>query len=602
MYQTAPSQHHLQLAAPPPYPGIEESSSAATHQSLFEDSDNGSNWSDSESEKSTYRDDKTSTGARVNVITRRHRPLPRRNPAVSEPYAGQGDWDDSPYPRRPGGQLYSPTNLYPSTGEPYSQPQPPLGPHPQAQHRPTHSSTLPPGQKDMAHENPFAPRSVPWHGQYAAPYSSNPPAPLYEPHPAWYPGAEYGYAPPNAAHFSAVPPGPYPYPEPMTEYYRGHVPFQNPPNPPPASESAPLPRGRRRRPPAAEASPQEHDLDSLQQRIRAVEIDGQQAEGLRQAKRERAQVERQRREMDRLRQDINADIRDAVDDIRREIQMVQSESHSEPGRAPSRMDGGGGGGEHDVLMQEIAQLIEGKRRLQPQDHAPGAAFRRGSQAGPGSARGSRIDAELRSEVETIVYDILGGSDVAPRGHRRAPSRSFHGRRAASDDFHPRTATQADDPRSWAQEAYYRGVNPAAGNPASTHRQADEREWVGVPPKSRRPRSQREDTGGAGAPRSQGAGVHQQQPPPPQAGILKHHAGANAAYPRTMAYQDSMAAGPAAAHADAAAFFTEDESDDQEVFPKREASYPEFHAGHPDLRHQVQLPRAPKPPYLRQGEM
>ncbi|KAK1976058.1 hypothetical protein LZ30DRAFT_785816 [Colletotrichum cereale] len=679
MYKTAPSQHHLQLAAPSPYPGLEGSRNAAPRQSPFGDSDNASDWSDSESEESTCRDDRASTGAGVNVITRRHRRLPRRDPVPNETYADQGGWDENRYTPRSGGQAVPytpyglPTRPFPPTGDlPYSQPQAPLGTHPQSQHHPPRSDPLPPGQNDMAHENPFAPlpRSVPWNGHQAGPYGNSPPAPVYEPHPPWHRAAEYGYAPPNPAHFSAVPPGPYPYPNSRAQYYGGYAPAHNPPDPPLSSEPAPPPRRRRRRPPQAEASPQEHELDRLQRRLRTVEIDGQHAEDLRQAKRERAQAERQQWEMERLRQDIErsfkTDIRDAVDDIRREIHMSQSEWHSDPGRAPSRMDGGGG--EQDVLMQEVKQFIEGKRRLQPQDQAPGAAFRNGSQAGPGSARESRIDPELRSELESIVYDILGGSDVAPRRHRRASSRSVHGR-AASDGFHPRVAATRVDHRDWRRETYDGGVRPAAsadpvglgrspvrvafdqngyaGPSAAATRPTDERDWLGVPRKSRR-RPRREDAGVPGPPQVQEAGLHRQpqRQPPPQASNARYHSGASAPHPgswgvagggeeavfsaRAMAYQDSISnngarlgglgpgqqpAGPASrrgaygravAHEDededTAAFFTDDESDGPEVFPKRDASYPEFPAGHPDLRHRVQLPRAPKPPYLRQAGM
>ncbi|EFQ26933.1 hypothetical protein CGRA01v4_07929 [Colletotrichum graminicola] len=666
MYQTAPSRHHLQLAAPPPYPGIKESRNATSHQSLFADSDNGSDWNDSEPEQTTHRDDRASTGDRVKVTTRQRMPLPRRKPVVVEPDTDQGSWDDGQYQGRSGGQAVPyahyglPNNPFPPpAGDPYVQPQPPLGPHPQVQYHPPQSGPLPPGQQGMAYENPFAPSVMPWHGQQAGPYGSNPPAPLYEPHPAWYPAAGYGNVPPNPAHLSTVPPEPYPYPDPVTDYRRGHVPIQDPPNPSPTFEPAPPPRRRRRSPPAAEAPPPEHDLDHLQRRLRAVEIDSQNAEALRQAEKERARVGRQKREMDRLRHDFNASLREAVDDIRREIQMGQSESHSEPGRTPSRMDsgggrragglaaperaiygdrdvwaergesGGGGGGEQDVLMREIAQFIEGKRRLQPQDHAPGAAFRTGLQTGPGSARGSRMDPELRSEVEMIVYDMLGGSDVGPRRHRRASSRFRGG--AASDSFNPRIAAQVD-PRNWPQEAYDVGVSPAPVN-----RLADEREWLGVPRKARRPRPRQEDTGGAGAPQTQGPGSHQQQPPPPQANTSRHQAGASALSPRAwgagggggggeeeaapstraMVYQNSIAnngaRGPghpgglarqggayvgAAGYEneDAAGFFTDDESDDPEVFRKRDASYPEFRA------ERVQLPRAPKPPHLRQAGM
>ncbi|KAK1995622.1 hypothetical protein LX36DRAFT_582019, partial [Colletotrichum falcatum] len=619
--------HHLQVAAPHPYPGVEQGRNAALHQSLFADSDNGSNWSDSEAETSNCQDDKAST----RVVIRRQRAPPRRNLVVNEPNADQGDWDNSRYPRRPGGQVLhtayrSPTKPYPAAGDPYFQSQPPLGHDPQVHHRPAYSGPLPPVHKDMAYKYPFTPGSMPQHGHQTGPYSSYPPGPVYEPQQAWHPAAEYGHVPPSPEYLSADAPGAYPYPDPTVPYCRGHVPFDNSPNPPTKSEPTAPPRIRQRRPPADETHPQEHDLDNIQRRLRAVEIEGQHAKVLRQTGKERAQAEQQRREIDLLRQDIersHAGILDAFDDIRREIQMSQSESHSEPSRLPLRMDmGDSGGGEKDVLMREIAQFIEGKRRLQPQEHAAGAAFRQGSQGGLRSTRGSRLDPELRSEVETIVYDILGGSDVGPRGHWRASLRSHGG--AASDSFRPRTARQVD-PRNWAQETLDGGgrVKPST----AANRPADEKDWVGsVPRKSGRPRSRREDGGGKDAIQTHGARFHHQQPLPPHGSISRQQAGAKAPDSRgwgveggggkeavfsdkAMAYQDSIANGAYGATAahddqDPAGSFTDDESDEAEVLPKREARYPEFPAGHPDLRYRAQLPPppAPKPPNLRQTGM
>ncbi|GKT80650.1 hypothetical protein ColTof4_13073 [Colletotrichum tofieldiae] len=493
------------------------------------------------------------------------------------------------------------------------------------------------------------------------------------------------YLPPNLGPSYAAPPPPYPYTDPRTQYPGGDMHAQYQPVSPPIFETAPPPPPRRRRrPPMTGVPPQEQDFEHLQRRLRAVEIENRQEKNLRQAQ---DQAERQKLDMntkvDQLRKDIErsfrTEIRDAVNDIRREIQLSQSESQSEPGRAPSRMDSSRRGytatarsvhgdrgfwaereGEgQDVLMQEIAQFIEGKRKLQPQAATSGAAFGNGEQAGPGSARGSRIDPELRSELETIVYDMLGGSDIVQRHHRRPSSRPMSGR-AASDGYEPRAAPQVD-PRGWHHETYNGGMDPAPANPfvsrrssvrvafdqngyarpnAAPHRPTDERDWLGVPRKSRRSRPRREDAGESTAPRMQNASLPQQPPPPQtQPSNPRNLPGTNAQDPRfyaqggngeaafsgsAMAYQGSInhngmqeaglgnPARPPSRHGGyrhaapyeddhVGDFFTEDESDDSEVFPKRDASYPVFPAGHPDLRHQVQLPRAPEPgPYLRQA--
>ncbi|OHW92212.1 hypothetical protein CSPAE12_09223 [Colletotrichum incanum] len=534
----------------------------------------------------------------------------------------------------------------------------------------------------MEHENPFAPRPVPWNGHQAGLHSNNA-APLgYEPQPVWPSTAEY--SPPDSGPFYAAPPPTHPYTDPRTQYHGGDMPAQYPPDPLPVSEHAPPPPPcRRRRPPTTGVPSQEHDLEHIQRRLRAVEIENRQEKSLRQARREQDQAERQKLEMDtkvdQLRKDIErslkAEIRDAVNDIRREIQLSQSESQSEPGRVPSRMDSSRRGytatarsvhGDRgvwaereeegqDVLMQEIAQFIEGKRKLQSQAFGSGMAFGNGAQAGPGSARGSRIDPELRSEIETIIHDMLGESDIVQRHPRRPSSRPVSGR-AASDGYGPRTAPLVD-PRGWHHETYNAGVKPAPANPfvsrrspvrvafdqndyagprAAANRPTDERDWLGVPRKSRRSRLRREDAGEPTAPQMQSASLPQ-QPSPPQTSSPRHQPGTNAQAPifwgeggsgeagfsgSAMAYQESInlngmqqgglgnPARPlsrrdeyrhAATYEDeyVGGILTDDESDDSDVFRKRDASYPVFPAGHPDLRHQVQLPRAPEPgPYLR----
>ncbi|CCF39100.1 hypothetical protein CH063_02059 [Colletotrichum higginsianum] len=539
----------------------------------------------------------------------------------------------------------------------------------------------------MAHENPFAPIPGPWNGQQASPYHNNTLPPTYGPQPMWPPAPEY--APPGPGPFSPVAPAtPYAYSAPRTQPYGGYMPTQHPPDPPRESRHASPFRPRRPRPPPGEVPSQEDEVNRLRRRVRAMEMEGHRERDLRQASRERDQAERQKWEMDvkvdQLRKDIErsfkADIRDAVNDIRKEIQTSLSESQSEPGRAPSRMDSSRRGyagsarsvhgdrdvwvdrdGEHqDVLMQEIAKIMDGKRMLQPQDSTSGAAFRGGTQAGRGSARGSRIDPELRSEVETIIYDILGGSDPGQRHYRRPSSRSFN-RGTASDDYDPRTEASGY-PRNRYRDTHDGGVNPALANryglrrspgqvtfdqndytipSAAPSHPADERPWLGVPHRSRRPRRRGEDVAGPSDPRTYGPSL-QQQPLATQANNLRTQPGTHAPDPRhwaggsngeavssagatAMAYQDRMNNSgvrqgeqgnparplgrrgervPAAAAAatyedeDAGELFTDDdESDNGEVFPKRDATYPEFLAGHPDLRHQ--LPRVPDPrPHLR----
>ncbi|GKT88775.1 hypothetical protein Ct61P_06625 [Colletotrichum tofieldiae] len=415
--------------------------------------------------------------------------------------------------------------------------------------------------------------------------------------------------------------------------------------------------------------PQEQDFEHLQRRLRAVEIENRQEKNLRQAQ---DQAERQKLDMntkvDQLRKDIErsfrTEIRDAVNDIRREIQLSQSESQSEPGRAPSRMDSSRRGytatarsvhgdrgfwaereGEgQDVLMQEIAQFIEGKRKLQPQAATSGAAFGNGAQAGPGSARGSRIDPELRSELETIVYDMLGGSDIVQRHHRRPSSRPMSGR-AASDGYEPRAAPQVD-PRGWHHETYNGGMDPA--RPIHLFPDVRQSGW----PSTRtamQDRAQRQidlptrGTGWECRVNREGPALDERTPENrlllgcrmPVSRNNHPHPKLNQATRETFLARmrripDSMPkeatakplsaveaglgnpARPPSRHGGyrhaapyeddhVGDFFTEDESDDSEVFPKRDASYPVFPAGHPDLRHQVQLPRAPEPgPYLRQA--
>ncbi|GJC98763.1 hypothetical protein ColKHC_07589 [Colletotrichum higginsianum] len=172
-------------------------------------------------------------------------------------------------------------------------------------------------------------------------------------------------------------------------------------------------------------------------------MEGHRERDLRQASRERDQAERQKWEMDvkvdQLRKDIErsfkADIRDAVNDIRKEIQTSLSESQSEPGRAPSRMDSSRRGyagsarsvhgdrdvwvdrdGEHqDVLMQEIAKIMDGKRMLQPQDSTSGAAFR-GERKRAGGRRedhGSIPSCGARSRPSSTTYleDLIRDSDT-----------------------------------------------------------------------------------------------------------------------------------------------------------------------------------------------
>ncbi|KZL72924.1 hypothetical protein CT0861_03579 [Colletotrichum tofieldiae] len=685
MYQTAQLPLHLQLA-PSPHPGNEGYRNAAPQHSLSRDSDNESNWSDSEFEEPSNRDIKPQTGIDANAVSRRKRQPSRLYPVVNETYADQGDWNQNQYARRPGGQAVPYHHHYkpvPPAEDPYIQPQQPLGSHPQVQQHPPQEASLPPGQNNMEHENPFAPRPVLWNGHPARPYGNIIPPPGYESQPVWPSTADY--LPPNLGPSYAAPPPPYPYTDPRTQYPGGDMHAQYQPVSPPIFETAPPPPPRRRRrPPMTGVPPQEQDFEHLQRRLRAVEIENRQEKNLRQAQ---DQAERQKLDMntkvDQLRKDIErsfrTEIRDAVNDIRREIQLSQSESQSEPGRAPSRMDSSRRGytatarsvhgdrgfwaereGEgQDVLMQEIAQFIEGKRKLQPQAATSGAAFGNGAQAGPGSARGSRIDPELRSELETIVYDMLGGSDIVQRHHRRPSSRPMSGR-AASDGYEPRAAPQVD-PRGWHHETYNGGMDPAPANPfvsrrssvrvafdqngyarpsAAPNRPTDERDWLGVPRKSRRSRPRREDAGESTAPRMQNASLPQQPPPPQtQPSNPRNLPGTNAQDPRfyaqggngeaafsgsAMAYQGSInhngmqeaglgnPARPPSRHGGyrhaapyeddhVGDFFTEDESDDSEVFPKRDASYPVFPAGHPDLRHQVQLPRAPEPgPYLRQA--
>ncbi|WQF88299.1 hypothetical protein CDEST_13313 [Colletotrichum destructivum] len=693
MYQAAPLQGHLQLT-PSSYPGNEGHRNAPTHQqSLFgdnSDSDSASNWSDSESEKSTYRDDRAETGPGINPLSRRRRPLHLRNPIPSETYADQGDWDQNQPNPRSGGQAVPytrPLGTFPSTGGGYTQPQPPPGLHP-FQHQPTHSGSLPPGQNNMAHENPFAPIPGPWNSQQARPYHNNTLPPTYGPQPMWPPAPEY--APPYPGPFSTVAPAtPYAYPPPKTQPYGGYMPTQHPADPPRESRHASPFRPRRPRPPAGEVPSQEDEVNRLRRRVRDMEMEGHRERDLRQASREREQAERQKWEMDvkvdQLRKDIErsfkSDIRDAVNDIRKEIQTSLSESQSEPGRVPSRMDSGRrgyagsarsvhgdgdiwaerGGEYQDALMQETTRMKEGRRMLHPQDSTSGAAFRHGMQADRGSARGSRIDPELRSEVETIIYDIIGGSELGQRHYRRPLSRSFN-RGTASDSYDPRTEAW-DYPRNRYPDTHDGGVNPALGNrfgprrppvqvtfdqndytipSAAPSQPADERPWLGAPSRSRRPRRRGEDVAGPSDPRTYGAGL-QQQPLPTQANNLRTQPGTHAQDPRhwaggsngeavssaganAMAYQDRINNGgvrqgeqsnptrplgrrgehvPASAAAmyedeDAGELFTDDdESDNEELFSKRDATYPEFPAGHPDLRHQ--LPRVPDPrPHLRRA--
>ncbi|TQN69513.1 hypothetical protein CSHISOI_04856 [Colletotrichum shisoi] len=543
----------------------------------------------------------------------------------------------------------------------------------------------------MAHENPFAPIPRPWNGQQARPYNNHTLPPTYGPQPMWPPVPEY--APPHPQ---------YAYPAPRTQPYGSNMPAQPPPDPPRESRHAPLSRPRRPRPPPGEISSQEDEVSRLRQRVRAMKMESHRERDLRQASRERNQAERQKWEMevkvDQLRKDfersIKANIRDAVDIIRKEIRTSLSESQSEPGRAPSRMDSGrrGGyagsarsvhgdgdiwaerGGEHqDALMQETTRMKEGWRMLHPQYSTSAAAFRNGTQAARGSARGSRIDPEWRSEVETIFYDLIGGSELGQRHYRRPSSRPYYrgsyNRGTASDDYDPRTEAWGY-PRNRYRDTHDDdddggGVNPALANrlglrrppgrvtfdqneytipSAAPSQPADERPWVGAPPRSRRPRRRGENAAGPGpsGPRTHGASL-QQQPSSTQASNPRTQPGTHAPDPghwaggsggeavtsagaSAMAYQDRMNNGgvrqgeqrnparplgrrgehvsaPAAAamdedDGDAGEFFTDgDESDNQEVFPKRDATYPEFLAGHPDLRHQ--LPRAPDPgPHLR----
>ncbi|GKT47791.1 uncharacterized protein ColSpa_07972 [Colletotrichum spaethianum] len=535
----------------------------------------------------------------------------------------------------------------------------------------------------MAHENPFAPRSIPWNGYQAGPYHDDIPPLRQEPQPMWNPAVDYFTTKPGPS--PAVPQHPYPYPDPRTQYHGDYMPAQHPPDPYPVSEPV-LPSRTRRRPPppTTEVPSQDQNFEHLQRRLKAMEIDNRHEKSLRQARKEQERADRQKMDMetkfDQLRMGIErsfkADIRDAVHDIRREIQLSQSESQSEPGRMPPGTDRGRRGytaparsihgnrgvwegrqeREQDLLSQEFAQFMEGKRRLHPQVSTPGVVFGNGAQAGPGSARGSRMDPEVRSEIETIIYDMFGGPDMVEQFQRRAPSRSVN-RRAASDVYNPRTASQAD-PWDWHHGAYNR-VNPALTDPnvprrspvrvtfeqdayarpiAATNRPTDERDWLGVPPKSRKLRRRREDAGG-GPTASQLQNAGRQQPPPPlETSGARHHAGMSAqdarfwgevvngevsASANAMAYQENInnngvqqgwSGNPArpltqrdryrsaATYEDeyAGESFTDDESDTSDMFPKRDASYPEFPAGHPDLRHHVQLPRAPDPaPFLRQ---
>ncbi|KAK1977338.1 hypothetical protein LZ30DRAFT_732015 [Colletotrichum cereale] len=100
----------------------------------------------------------------------------------------------------------------------------------------------------------------------------------------------------------------------------------------------------------------------------------------------------------------------------------------------------------DMLVREMGQLIEGKKRLRLRDHTAGRSSVK--ERGPGSARGSRINPELRSELETLVHDIIGGSDMGYWHHRWPFSWSVYAR-AVSDGLDPRTTTQAE-PRDWCQ--------------------------------------------------------------------------------------------------------------------------------------------------------
>ncbi|KAJ0162937.1 hypothetical protein CTA2_3799 [Colletotrichum tanaceti] len=464
----------------------------------------------------------------------------------------------------------------------------------------------------MAHENPFAPMPVPWNGQQARPYHNTTLPPPYAPQPVWPFASEY--APREPGPFDAAAPAnpihPIRLATPDTPLRFGHA-----------------GRGSRDHPPAK--FPRE--------KTSWITFgDG----------RERDQAERQKWEMDikvdQLRKDMErsfkADLRDAVDDIRKEIQTSLSESQSEPGRVPSRMgaNSGRGGyagsrsarsvhgdrdvwaerdGEHqDVLMQEMASFMEGRRMLQPQDSTSGAAFRHGgTQGGRGSssARGSRIDPELRSEVETIVYDILlEGSERGQRHHRRPSSRSV-GRGTASDGYDPRPEAARSYPRD---RYHYRDTRDGGANPdvasrfgpgrspvhvtfdendhtipsAAPSHPADERPWVGVPPRSRRPRRPSHWAGGSSG--EAVAMAHQDR---------VNNSQGNPARPLGRRGEHA----PAAAmdeDEDAGELFTDDdESDNRELFPKREATYPEFPAGRPDLRYQ--LSRAPDPrPHLQRA--